>query len=53
MAADLVEGAVTDYGIDSVTVVRNGYVVLDTVIYPFPEETAHHLQSCTKVSRRP
>jgi CubicO group peptidase (beta-lactamase class C family) len=36
------------YGIDSVTVVRNGYVVLDTVIYPFPEETAHNTYSCTK-----
>jgi CubicO group peptidase (beta-lactamase class C family) len=46
--ADLVERAVAAYGIDSVTVVRNGYVVLDAVIYPFPEETAHDIASCTK-----
>ena len=46
--ADLVEEAVAQGGIDSVTVVRDGYVVLDTVIYPFPEETPHAIYSCTK-----
>ena len=46
--ADLAEQAVAQDGIDSVTVVRNGYVVLDAVIYPFPEETAHNGYSCTK-----
>jgi len=48
LLADFVTRLVTDPGIDSVTVVRNGYVVLDTVVYPFPEETPHIIHSCTK-----
>jgi CubicO group peptidase (beta-lactamase class C family) len=35
-------------GIDSVTVIRNGHVVLDAVVYPFPEDTGHIVHSCTK-----
>lgn len=46
--ADFVERVVAEGGIDSVTVVRNGYVVLDTVVYPFPEGTPHIVHSCTK-----
>jgi CubicO group peptidase (beta-lactamase class C family) len=46
--ADLVDNAMTQNRIDSITVVRNGYVVLDTYFYPFPEETAHNLRSATK-----
>ncbi len=46
--ADLVERIVTAGGIDSVTVVRNGYLVLNTVVYPFPENTGHVVHSCTK-----
>jgi CubicO group peptidase (beta-lactamase class C family) len=48
LLADFVERMVADRGIDSVTVVRNGYVVLDTVVYPFPEDTSHIIHSCTK-----
>jgi CubicO group peptidase (beta-lactamase class C family) len=48
MLADLMEQATSMDGIDSITVVRNGYVVMDAVIYPFPEETAHNVYSCTK-----
>ncbi len=46
--ADLVDEMVAIGHLDSVTVVRNGYVVLDTTIYPFPEDTGHHLHSVTK-----
>jgi CubicO group peptidase (beta-lactamase class C family) len=37
-----------DYQIDSLTVVRNGYMVLDVTIYPFTPETKHFIHSCTK-----
>lgn len=46
--ADLVDQLVAVGGIDSVTVVRNGHVVLDTTIYPFPEDTGHGMYSVTK-----
>lgn len=46
--ADLVEYVAAIDGIDSVTVVRNGSVVLDTVMYPFPEATGHVIHSVTK-----
>lgn len=50
--ADFVEAVVAtggvSGGVDSVTVVRNGYVVLDTVVYPFPEDTGHIVHSVTK-----
>lgn len=45
--ADLVERAVATGWIDSVTVVRHGRVVLDTVIFPFPEEALHSVGSST------
>jgi CubicO group peptidase (beta-lactamase class C family) len=48
MLAGLVERVVDASAIDSVMVVRNGYVVLDTVIYPFPEDTGHIIHSVTK-----
>lgn len=48
MLADLVEEAVAEEGIDSITLVRNGHLVLDMVVYPFPEGTAHIVHSCTK-----
>ena len=38
----------TPNSIDSVTVIRNGYIVLDTYFYPFQEDTAHIIHSCTK-----
>jgi CubicO group peptidase (beta-lactamase class C family) len=48
LLADLVEKVAGDGGIDSVTVIRNGYLVVDAVVYPFPEDTSHVLASCTK-----
>lgn len=34
--------------VDSVTIVRNGYIVLDSYFYPFPENTKHNLYSSSK-----
>lgn len=34
--------------IDSVTIIRNGYMVLDICFYPFQEDTEHIIHSCTK-----
>jgi len=45
---DLVDRVVAVHGIDSLTVIRNGYLVLDTVVYPFPADTGHIIHSCTK-----
>jgi CubicO group peptidase (beta-lactamase class C family) len=48
LLADLVERVAGDDGLDSVLVVRNGYVVVDAVVYPFPKQTLHVLASCAK-----
>lgn len=45
---DLVDRAVAEGGIDSVTVVRHGHVVLDSTVYPFPAGATHQLMSVTK-----
>jgi CubicO group peptidase (beta-lactamase class C family) len=37
-----------DYLVDSITVVRNGYVVFDTYFPPFESGTKHVIHSCTK-----
>jgi CubicO group peptidase (beta-lactamase class C family) len=37
-----------DYAIDSVTVIRNGYQVLDAGIHPYSTSEAHIIHSCTK-----
>jgi CubicO group peptidase (beta-lactamase class C family) len=37
-----------DYRIDSLTIVRNGYLILDVAIYPFRPDTKHFIHSCTK-----
>jgi CubicO group peptidase (beta-lactamase class C family) len=37
-----------DYAIDSVTVVRNGYIVADATVYPFGPDARHAIHSCTK-----
>lgn len=34
--------------IDSILIIRNGYIVLDVPIYPFDSVSKHHLYSCTK-----
>jgi len=36
------------YKIDSITVVRNGFVVADAYFYPFRKEMKHSIHSCTK-----
>jgi CubicO group peptidase (beta-lactamase class C family) len=38
----------TANSIDSVTVIRNGYIVLDAYFYPFQKDNAHIIHSCTK-----
>ena len=37
-----------EYPIDSVTIIRNGHMVLDTTVYPFTADTKHVIHSCTK-----
>ncbi|MCW4043535.1 MAG: beta-lactamase family protein [Candidatus Bathyarchaeota archaeon] len=37
-----------DYNIDSVLVIRNGYMVADVYFYPFSEDRRHATHSCTK-----
>ncbi len=36
------------YNIDSVSVIRNGYMVLDATVYPFQPGQRHIIHSCTK-----
>lgn len=36
------------YSIDSITIVRNGYMVLDAYFYPFKKDARHIIHSCTK-----
>jgi len=37
-----------EYNIDSVTVIRNGYMVADATVYPFKPDSRHIIHSCTK-----
>lgn len=37
-----------EHGIDSVTVIRDGYLVMDASIYPYTEGMKHEIRSCTK-----
>ncbi len=37
-----------NYEIDSVTIVRNGYIVTDASIHPFSSSSKHNIYSCTK-----
>jgi len=37
-----------DYSIDSVTVIRSGYMVADVAVHPFGAESRHVIHSCTK-----
>ena len=37
-----------DYDIDSVTIIRNGYMVADIYGYPFAKNQKHIIHSCTK-----
>jgi CubicO group peptidase (beta-lactamase class C family) len=36
------------YNIDSITIIRNGYMVFDTTFYPFQSNSNHIIHSCTK-----
>ncbi len=36
------------YNIDSISVVRNGYIVLDVAVYPYKSSSKHVINSCTK-----
>jgi CubicO group peptidase (beta-lactamase class C family) len=37
-----------NFNIDSLLIVRNGYMVFDAYFYPFSNEQKHHIYSCTK-----
>ena len=36
------------YAIESITIIRNGYIVTDAYFYPFTKDTKHIIHSCTK-----
>ena len=49
MLADMLETIEEqDYDIDSVVVVRHGYMVVDATIFPFEAGSRHIIYSCTK-----
>jgi CubicO group peptidase (beta-lactamase class C family) len=49
MLADMMEEIQKNgHNIDSVLVVRNGYMVLDAYFYPFSKGQKHIIHSCTK-----
>lgn len=49
MLADMLEDIKEkDYAIESITIIRNGYMVVDAYFYPFAEGTKHIIHSCTK-----
>jgi len=37
-----------NYNIDSITVVRNGYLVMDASLFPYRQDSKHIIHSCTK-----
>ncbi len=37
-----------NHAIDSVTVIRNGYLILDAAVYPYDTNSKHIIHSCTK-----
>lgn len=49
MLADMMEHVKTyNFSIDSILIVRNGYVVLDAYFYPYLKGQKHIIYSCTK-----
>ena len=47
--ADMMEKTLEEkYKINSITIVRNGYIVLDAYFYPFEKGARHIIHSCTK-----
>jgi CubicO group peptidase (beta-lactamase class C family)/predicted small lipoprotein YifL len=43
-----IQSRATSYNIDSLTVIRNGYMVFDATFYPFQPDSKHIIHSCTK-----
>ena len=48
LAAMLEEVQRQGHNIDSVTVIRNGFLVADAAVYPYKQDTKHVIHSCTK-----
>ena len=49
LLADMLETIIEqEYNIDSITVIRNGYIVLDAYFYPYKKREKHIFKSCTK-----
>jgi CubicO group peptidase (beta-lactamase class C family) len=49
MLADMIEHIKTNsYSVDSVSIIRNGYLVFDVYFYPFSKGLRHNIYSCTK-----
>ena len=49
LLADMLEAILDqNHAIDSVTVIRHGYMVADATIHPFKPDTKHVIYSCTK-----
>ena len=48
LADMLAEIATRGYAIDSVSIVRNGHLVLDAYAHPFGPDQEHRIYSCTK-----
>lgn len=45
---DAIQSGGEAYNIDSLTIIRNGYIVFDTTFYPFHANSTHNIASCTK-----
>ena len=49
MLANMIEEIkMKGYNIDSISIIRNGYMVLDAYFYPFSKDQSHIIRSCTK-----
>jgi len=49
MLADMLENIKErGYAIESITIIRNGYIVADAYFHPFEKDTKHIIHSCTK-----
>lgn len=49
MLANMIEEIkMKGYNIDSISIIRNGYMVLDAYFYPFSKGQRHNIHSCTK-----
>ena len=47
--SDMLEKTLREkYSIDSITIIRNGHMVLDAYFYPFKKDSKHIIHSCTK-----